>query len=118
MTRRTPRPADAARVLAALDGEMTASQIAFASGLHPGRARRAIELLIRDGVVRRSTGLVRWQGRGNGTAFVVEDTRDVYGLRNATPADPAADRAAWHGAGRSHVGGREVSALDEIDTRR
>ena len=81
MTRRTPRPNDAARVLAVLAGEMTACQIAFATNMHPCRVRRAIDALIQSGKVIRSVGLVTWGGRGNGTAFVVEDEREVFKRR-------------------------------------
>ena len=80
MTRRDPHPTDAARVMTALASHaMTASEIAFAAGLHPSRVRVAITSLIRSGCVQRWSGIARWHGRGNGTAFTVEEERDVFG---------------------------------------
>ena len=75
--------ADQCRVLAVLSQPRTRNQIAFYAGLHPNRAKTAIDSLIRNGKIEATIGEVTWGGRGNGVAFVVREERLVYGRKRA-----------------------------------
>ena len=75
--------ADQCRVLATLSQPRTRNQIAFYAGLHPDRAKAAIDSLVKAGEIEATIGEVTWGGRGNGVAFTVREERPVYGRKRA-----------------------------------
>ncbi len=74
---------DTARVIIVLgDQAMTLSQISFYAGMHPSRAKLALDRLVSGGVAKKTRGPIRWGGRGNGTAFTVEQEATLYQMRD------------------------------------
>lgn len=59
-------------------GGGTARQIAFYANIPRSRIRGPLKRLESRGQISRDVRPVQWSGRGNGTAFTVEDDRVVY----------------------------------------